>query len=70
MLDHILGDINSKTFSEIWAGKQYKFFRKRVMDSREKIDMCRNCTTGLFPELLADKKKTLNFCKKILHAEL
>jgi len=51
--DHILGDINSKTFSEIWAGKQYKFFRKRVMDSREKIDMCRNCTTGLFSGIIS-----------------
>ena len=51
--DHILGDVNSKTFREIWTGQQYRSFREGVMKSREKIEMCRNCTTGLFSGIIS-----------------
>lgn len=45
--DHIMGDINHDSFKNIWNGSEYKSFRKSVLTGRDKIEMCRNCTSGL-----------------------
>ena len=45
--DHIMGDINERSFREIWEGKEYRKFRERILTSRQSIEICRNCTSGL-----------------------
>jgi radical SAM protein with 4Fe4S-binding SPASM domain len=45
--DHILGDINTHSLSEIWYGEKANKFRQSLLDDRSKIDICTNCTTGL-----------------------
>jgi len=45
--DHILGDLNHESFKEIWQGEKAKRFRQTLLDGRSKIEICRNCTTGL-----------------------
>jgi radical SAM protein with 4Fe4S-binding SPASM domain len=42
----ILGDLNKKSFAEIWRGEEYNRFRQSLLISRNEIDMCRNCTEG------------------------
>jgi len=44
---HIMGDLNISTFREIWNGEKYMEFRRSLLQGREKIDICNNCTTGL-----------------------
>ena len=42
----VLGDLNEKTFEEIWKGESYQRFRRSLLASRADIEMCRNCTEG------------------------
>lgn len=43
---HVLGNIRDESFAEIWSGARYQAFRAALLESRRKIDMCRNCTEG------------------------
>jgi radical SAM protein with 4Fe4S-binding SPASM domain len=43
---HQLGDLNTKSFAEIWNSGLYKSFRSRVLESRSAIDICTNCSEG------------------------
>jgi radical SAM protein with 4Fe4S-binding SPASM domain len=43
---HSLGSLKQKTFKEIWFGEAYQEFRKNLLTSRSKIDICTNCTEG------------------------
>ena len=43
---HTLGSLKEKTFKEIWFGEKYVEFRKQLLTSRSKIDICTNCTEG------------------------
>ncbi len=43
---HVMGDLNTHTFSAIWNSAAYNDFRKSLMKSRSEIEMCRNCTEG------------------------
>lgn len=43
---HVMGDVNTSTFREIWLSDQYNAFRSTLLRSRSDIDMCRNCTEG------------------------
>ena len=43
---HQLGDLNSKTFAEIWQSDLYQSFRSRILKSRKEIDICTNCSEG------------------------
>lgn len=43
---HRLGDLRSESFQEIWKGKQYSDFRTLLLQGRDKIDICQNCTEG------------------------
>ena len=43
---HQLGDLNTKSFSQIWTSPLYRSFRSRVLKSRAEIDICTNCSEG------------------------
>lgn len=43
---HVLGDLKEKDFAEIWKSERYKNFRFGVLNQRNKIDICNNCTEG------------------------
>jgi radical SAM protein with 4Fe4S-binding SPASM domain len=41
------GILNGKSFKEIWKSKELNNFRDRLLQYREGIGMCTNCTEGL-----------------------
>ena len=41
---YAMGNIGNQSFREIWQGKKYQKFRKKVLTNRKSIDICRNCT--------------------------
>jgi len=43
---YIFGDLREKRFLEIWNNKSHSHFRKQILSSRKKIDICQNCTEG------------------------
>ncbi|MBC7884581.1 MAG: SPASM domain-containing protein [Saprospiraceae bacterium] len=43
---HRLGDIKKIKFRDIWHGASYNLFRKSLLQGRDQIDICRNCTEG------------------------
>ena len=43
---HRLGDLKGRSFAEIWRGKDYDRFRRKLLKGREEIDICTNCTEG------------------------
>jgi radical SAM protein with 4Fe4S-binding SPASM domain len=42
--EHRLGDLKKQPFRDIWKGKAYDEFRRKLFSAREEIDICRNCT--------------------------
>jgi radical SAM protein with 4Fe4S-binding SPASM domain len=44
---YTMGNINERSFSEIWNGDAYRDFRARLLIDRKSIDICSNCTEGL-----------------------
>jgi radical SAM protein with 4Fe4S-binding SPASM domain len=43
---YVLGNLEKNTFEEIWNGDSYRQFRATLFQSRDEIEMCRNCTEG------------------------
>lgn len=43
---HLLGDLKSTGFRDIWRGAAYRQFRRRLLLGRDQIDICTNCTEG------------------------
>ena len=43
---HRLGDLKTAKFREVWKGTAYQTFRHRLLQGRDKIDICTNCTEG------------------------
>src|SRR5207247_1050649 len=43
---HPAGNIQLKSFKEIWQGTELQSFRASVLRSRKEIDICSNCTEG------------------------
>lgn len=41
---HLLGDLKSESFEDIWKSEKYKHFRTQILKNRKQIDICRNCT--------------------------
>jgi radical SAM protein with 4Fe4S-binding SPASM domain len=41
---HELGDLTKQPFREIWQGKPYQIFRKKILKNRKSFGICRNCT--------------------------
>jgi radical SAM protein with 4Fe4S-binding SPASM domain len=45
--EYVMGDLNQESFRNIWEGPGYMEFRNGILTGRNKIEMCRNCTSGL-----------------------
>lgn len=43
---HAVGKLTHDPLSEIWHSKQYNAFRKAILQNRQQIDICQNCTEG------------------------
>lgn len=43
---HVMGDLSTSAFSDVWEGARYRDFRNTLLKSRSEIEMCRNCTEG------------------------
>jgi radical SAM protein with 4Fe4S-binding SPASM domain len=43
---HRLGDLKKVSFREVWHSEAYYAFRRQLLQGRDKIDICTNCTEG------------------------
>jgi radical SAM protein with 4Fe4S-binding SPASM domain len=43
---HRFGNLKESSFADVWFGEKYKEFRKNLLVSRSKIDICKNCSEG------------------------
>ena len=43
---HVLGSVQDSSFREVWYGEAYQQFRTQLLQSRQQIDICQNCTEG------------------------
>ena len=43
---HQFGYLKTNSFTEVWQNDKYNNFRKSLMQSRNEIDICKNCTEG------------------------
>lgn len=43
---HKVGDLKTQNFNDIWFSKQYNNFRNKILNGREEIDICKNCSEG------------------------
>jgi radical SAM protein with 4Fe4S-binding SPASM domain len=43
---HPLGDLKTQTFKKLWKSVKYQSFRQSILNSREEIDICKNCSEG------------------------
>ncbi len=43
---HVLGDLRTHSFKELWHSAAYNDFRRSLLHSRSSIEMCRNCSEG------------------------
>ncbi len=41
---HCMGDLKEQSFQEIWRGKKYREFRKKIFSERKSVGICRNCS--------------------------
>lgn len=44
---YVMGDLNDKSFRDIWYSRVYENFRRSILTSRAEIDICKNCSEGL-----------------------
>jgi len=44
--EHRLGDLRNQSFRSIWQGPAYRRFRQQLLQGRDQIDICTNCTEG------------------------
>lgn len=44
---HKVGNIKDLDLLSIWFSEQFNRFRKKILQNRKNIEMCRNCTSGL-----------------------
>lgn len=45
--DYVMGNLNEQSFRQVWHGEKFRDFRMKILSGREKIPICRNCTSGL-----------------------
>ena len=43
---HEMGDLKEKTFQSIWSSQHYQEFREQLLQGRNTIDICSNCSEG------------------------
>jgi radical SAM protein with 4Fe4S-binding SPASM domain len=48
---HVMGNLLEQDLSEIWNGRKYKEFRRRILTDQGKIDICRLCSSYGVPIL-------------------
>lgn len=41
-----LGDLQTDNLVQVWNGEEYKNFRKKLLKSRDNIEICKNCSEG------------------------
>lgn len=44
--EYVIGDINSNSTSFIWNSKEFNSLRKTILEKKDSISMCTNCTEG------------------------
>ena len=44
---HNIGNLNQDNILALWYSKEFTKFRKQILKNRKKIEICRNCTSGL-----------------------
>lgn len=44
--EHRLGSLAERSFKDIWKNGNYTAFRKKLLQGRDQIDICTNCTEG------------------------
>ena len=44
--NHHMGDLKKKEFNKVWKSDTYQSFRQQILEGRDKIDICTNCTEG------------------------
>lgn len=44
--EHRLGDLKQSSFKELWQADAYQEFRSKLLEGRDQIDICTNCTEG------------------------
>jgi radical SAM protein with 4Fe4S-binding SPASM domain len=44
---HQLGNLSEQSFKELWKNGKYNQFRNKILDSRQNIDICANCSEGV-----------------------
>src|SRR6185436_12615493 len=43
---HQVGNLNENKFADIWNGAGYDNFRQAILNGRDQIDICKNCSEG------------------------
>ena len=43
---HKIGNLKRQSFNTIWFSKTYNRFRNKILNEREEIDICKNCSEG------------------------
>ena len=43
---HVLGSLDNEEFNKIWKNKSYQSFRFAILNHRNDIDICKNCSEG------------------------
>lgn len=43
---HALGSLATTSFSELWSSQGYRSFRNAILQHRNQIDICQNCSEG------------------------
>ena len=43
---HQLGNLKEENFKSIWWNQNYQIFRKALLQARNQIDICMNCSEG------------------------
>jgi len=44
---HKMGQLGTSTLAQVWDDQAYHRFRQQILQSRQQVDMCRNCTEGM-----------------------
>lgn len=44
---HRMGDLSKEDFRDVWQNIRYQQFRSKVLQGREHIDICSNCSEGM-----------------------
>ncbi|MFT4738709.1 MAG: radical SAM protein with 4Fe4S-binding SPASM domain, partial [Paraglaciecola sp.] len=43
---HVVGDLNQQSFAQSWKSEPYQQFRQTLLQGRDQIEMCKNCSEG------------------------